>query len=227
MACSPDEATCTKALALVSAHGADWRTAMATATDAAIDTIRTAVTQANSTDSDDFAEFMTGKAGASAMARLRDRVGPLRALQAELLQAIDAQCGPAAGRSAMIAAARASVPDYYELTDPSTGGIERISRALDAADPARTPVDAVRGAWIAADGDNARQLMELLRSLGPLDVPSSARDVPTRQVTDAALARLVAERERAAERAARDAWLALPETARAPKGALGGTLRFR
>jgi GNAT superfamily N-acetyltransferase len=81
---------------------------MATATDAAIDTIRTAVTQANSTDSDDFAEFMTGKAGASAMARLRDRVGPLRALQAELLQAIDAQCGPAAGRSAMIAAARAS-----------------------------------------------------------------------------------------------------------------------
>ena len=85
----------------------------------------------------------------------------------------------------------------------------------------------VRGAWIAADGDNARQLMELLRSLGPMDLPSDARDVPTRQVTDAALARLVAERTRAAERAARDAWLALPEIARAPNGALRGTLRFR
>ena len=227
MACSPDQATSTTALALVSAHAADWRTAMATATDAAIDTIRTAVTQTNSTDSDDFAEFMTEKAGASAMARLRDRVGPLRALQAELLQAIDAQCGPAAGRSAMIAAARASVPDYYELTDPSTGGIERISRALDAADPARAPVEAVRGAWIAADGDNARQLMELLRSLGPMDVPSDARDVPTRRLTDPALARLLSERTRAAERAARDAWLALPEAARTPKGALGGVLRFR
>jgi hypothetical protein len=227
MACSSDEATSTKALALASARAADWRTAMATATDAAIETVRTAVIQANSTDSDDFAEFMTTKAGASAMARLRDRVQPLRALQAELLQAIDAQCGPAAGRSATIAAARASAPDYYELTDPSTRGIERIARALDAADPARATVDAIRSAWITADGNNALQLMELLRSLEPLDIPSDARDVPTRRVTDAALARLVAERARAAERAARDAWLALPESARSPKGALGGTLRFR
>jgi hypothetical protein len=185
------------------------------------------VTQANSTDSDDFAEFMTSKAGASAMARLRDRVEPLRALQAELLQAIDAQCGPAAGRSAAIAAARASVPDFYELTDPSTRGIERIARALDTSDPARASIDAVRTAWIAADGDNARQLMELLGALGPTEIPSDARDIPTRRVTDAALARLLAERERAAERAARDAWLALPEPARSPKGTLGGKLRFR
>ena len=227
MACSPDEATCAKALALVTAHASDWRTAMSAATDAAIDTIRTAVTQANSTDSDDFAEFMTGKAGASAMARLRERVEPLRALQAALLQAIEAQCGPAAGRAAAIAAARASVPDCYELTDPSTRGIERIARALDAADPARAPVDAVRDAWITADGDNARQLMALLGSLGPMEIPSDARDVATRRVTDAPLARLMAERIRAAERAARDAWLALPEAARARKGALGGTLRFR
>ena len=227
MACSPDEATCTKALALVSTRAAEWRTAMSTATDAAIDTVRTAVTQANSTDPDDFAEFMTSKAGASAMARLRDRVEPLRALQAELLQAIDAQCGPAAGRSAAIAAARASVPDFYELTDPATRGIERIARALDTSDPARAPIDAVRTAWIAADGDNARQLMELLGALGPTEIPSDARDIPTRRVTDAALARLLAERERAAERAARDAWLALPEPARSPKGTLGGKLRFR
>ena len=227
MACSPDEATCIQALALVTAHAEDWRTAMATATDAAIDTIRTAVTQTDSTDSDDFAEFMTGKAGASAMARLRDRVEPLRALQAELLQAIDAQCGPAAGRSAAIAAARASVPDYYELTDPSTRGIERIARALDAADPARAPVDAARGAWTTADGENAQKLMALLGSLAPTEIPSDSRDVSTRRVTDAPLARLLAERTRAAERAARDAWLALPESTRSPKGALDSRLRFR
>jgi len=229
MACSPDEATCTKALALVSARAAEWRTAMSTATDAAIDTVRTTVTQANSTDSDDFADFMTSKAGASAMEGLRIRVQPLRELQAKLLQDIDAQCGPAAGRSAAIAAARASAPDYYELTDPSTRGIERIARiarALDAAHPARAPINAIRTAWIAADGDNARQLMEHLRSLKPLDIPSDARDVPSRRMTDAALARLLAERSRAAERAARDAWLALPEDARSPKGALGGKLRF-
>lgn len=227
MTCSLDAATCRKALALITAHETDWRTAMATASDAAIDTVRTAITQANSTDSDDLSEYLAAKTGASTMARLRDRVQPLHALQARLIEAISAQCGQGAARAAALVAARASVPDYYYLSDPAVAGIDRIATAIDASDPARGPMDAVRGAWIEADGANALKFMELLKSLQPTEIPSASRDIETRLITDARLARLIAERERSAERATRDAWLALPESARAPRGALGGRLRFR
>ena len=227
MGCSSDPAICSKALALVCAHADDWRTAIGASTDAAFDSIRAVVGQTSSTDGPDFNEFMTTKAGIATMARLRDRLQPLRKLQSDLLRDIENQCGVAAGGAAALAAARASLPEYYDLTDPATAGIARIVKSIEGSDSSRATVDAVNAAWIVADGDNAQRLMALLDSPEHAGLPGIGLDVGERLNIDMPLARLIAERERAAERAARDAWVGLPESARTPPAPLGGRLRFR
>ena len=227
MACSTDAATCTKALALVCAHADDWRAAMGASTDAAFDSIRAMVTQTSSTDGADFVEYVATKPGMATVARLRDRLQPLRTLQADLLRDIGAQCGAEAGRAASLAAARASLPDFYDMTDPAAAGIARIVKAIEVSDPSRAAVDVVNATWIAADGDNAQRLMALLDSREHAELPGMGLGVDERLTIDIPLARLVAERERAAERAARDAWIGLPDAARAPSAPLGGRLRFR
>lgn len=227
MACSNDAATCATALALVCAHADDWRTAMGASTDAAFDSIRAMMTQTNSTDGPDFLEYVATKPGMAIVARLRDRLHPLRTLQSNLLREIGDRCGAEAGRAASLAAARASLPEYYDLTDPATAGIARIVQAIAGSDPSRATVDVVNAAWITADGDNAQKVMALLESPEHGELPGMGLSVSDRLAIDCSLARLIAERERAAERAARDAWIHLPEAARAPSAPLGGRLRFR
>ena len=158
---------------------------------------------------------------------MRDRLRPLRKLQSELLRDIENQCGVAAGGAAALAAARASLPEYYDLTDPATAGIARIVKSIEGSDSSRATVDAVNAAWIVADGDNAQRLMARLDSPEHAGLPGIGLDVGERLNIDMPLARLIAERERAAERAARDAWVGLPESARTPPAPLGGRLRFR
>ena len=216
LAASPTPESRATALQLVADSADEWCETLDAAPGAWLDGVRALIRQALLFQQHPDAPTLEESRGMQSVgAQISSEGAPRRQRQLALLEELGIALGPDAGARATEVAAMQSLPEFFASGPDVRAIIERVMADRELDQSTIQALAAVREDWMRQSRETAAGLITFLFSAPWDELPTSAEDLPVRRRVSAELARLGTERETAAGRALRDAYLLLPEALRA------------